>query len=80
MSLRQRVIEAGHMEPVNQGRLRGNMTQNDRGEWVPAIPYALTRPFGAKRRHLCQYCGEVRWSELSYREHYALAHVMGMSS
>lgn len=52
-------------------------TQNDRGEWVPAIPEPLFVGFRL-RKCRCD-CGEVRKSRESYREHYALAHVLGLS-
>lgn len=47
-------------------------TQNARGEWVPAIPEPYYLPFGRRR---CS-CGETRWGTRSYREHYALAHII----
>lgn len=54
----------------------GTSMQNERGEWVPAIPEPYFLAFGRVR---CD-CGETRWSKRSYREHYALAHVLGVSS
>jgi hypothetical protein len=45
-------------------------TQNDRGEWVPAIPV----PFYGLRKH-CS-CGRKFWTERGYRGHYALAHIL----
>lgn len=54
---------------------KGNIqTLNDRGEWVSAIPLPYFLSFGRVR---CE-CGEVRRTGRSYREHYALAHVMGL--
>lgn len=51
-------------------------TQNDRGEWVPAIPEPLY--VGVRLRKCRCDCGEVRKGRKSYREHYALAHILGL--
>lgn len=48
--------------------------QNQRGQWVPAIPEPLFLPFG---RVQCR-CGEKRRGARSYREHYALAHILAL--
>lgn len=47
-------------------------TQNDAGQWVPAIPLPLYLAFGRCR---CS-CGVTRWGMRRYREHYALAHIV----
>lgn len=47
-----------------------NYTQNDAGEWVPAIPLPM---FGLRK--LCP-CGRRFWTLCGYRGHYALAHVL----
>lgn len=47
---------------------------NDRGQWVPAIPLPHFLAFG---RCECE-CGKRFASKLRYREHYAIAHVMGL--
>lgn len=47
-------------------------TRNEAGQWVPAIPLPFYLAFGRCR---CS-CGETRWSERSYREHYALSHII----
>lgn len=57
--------------------VKGVRAQNKRGEWVPAIPEPLFVGFGL-RKCRCD-CGEVRRSRLSYREHYALAHILALS-
>jgi hypothetical protein len=49
--------------------------QNDRGEWVPAIPLPYFLAFGRVR---CD-CGERFRGQKRYREHYALTHVLGLS-
>lgn len=51
-------------------------TQNDRGEWAPAIPEPLY--VGVRLRKCRCDCGEVRKGRKSYREHYALAHILGL--
>lgn len=56
-------------------RLSATQVQNDRGGWVPAIPLPLFLSFGRCR---CD-CGETRRGQRSYREHYALTHVLGLS-
>lgn len=53
---------------------QGVQAQNDRGEWVPAIPEPLFLAFGRVR---CR-CGEKRRGLRSYREHYALVHVLAL--
>jgi hypothetical protein len=45
-------------------------TQNDRGEWVPAIPL----PLYGLRKHCT--CGRRFWTMGGYRGHYALAHIL----
>jgi len=50
-----------------------SQTQNERGEWVPAIPEPYFRAFGRVR---CD-CGEKFRNRRRYREHYALAHILG---
>jgi hypothetical protein len=45
-------------------------TQNDAGEWVPAIPL----PFYGLRKH-CD-CGRKFWTMAGYRGHYALRHIL----
>jgi hypothetical protein len=52
-------------------------TQNDRGEWVPAIPEPLY--VGWRLRRCRCDCGETFRNRRRYREHYALAHVLGLS-
>ena len=47
------------------------MTQNKRGEWVPAIPFPL---FGPRRK--CLRCGTKFWTMDGYRGHYALKHIV----
>jgi hypothetical protein len=54
----------------------GIQQQNEWGQWLPAIPEPLYVGWGL--RHCRCECGEVRKTRLSYQEHYALAHVMGM--
>lgn len=49
--------------------------QNDRGEWVPAIPM----PFYVGRRGRTCDCGRQFNDEESYRGHYALVHILGLS-
>jgi hypothetical protein len=51
-----------------------NQMQNGRGEWAPAIPEPLFLNFGRVR---CD-CGEVRRGRRSYREHYALTHILAV--
>jgi hypothetical protein len=46
----------------------GVQTQNQRGEWVPAIPLPL---LGIRKR--CG-CGRRFWTMDGYRAHYAYAH------
>lgn len=46
------------------------MTQNDLGEWVPAIPLPL---YGLRKR--CE-CGRKFWTTGGYRGHYALTHIL----
>jgi hypothetical protein len=48
-------------------------TQNERGEWVPAIPLPL---YGLRKR--CQ-CGRHFWTAAGYRGHYALRHILRLS-
>lgn len=46
------------------------MMQNQRGEWVPAIPLPM---FGLRKE--CG-CGAKFWTMEGYRGHYALRHVL----
>lgn len=48
-------------------------TQNDRGEWVPAIPLPL---YGVRKE--CT-CGRKFWTMGGYRGHYALVHILHLS-
>lgn len=57
------------------GMIGGAQTQNERGEWVPAIPLPYFLAFGRVR---CD-CGERFRDQRRYREHYALTHVLGLS-
>ena len=66
--------------------MEGMQAKNNRGEWVPAIPLALRRPFGLAltmghplNRMVCE-CGATFRSEEHYRGHYALVHVLGFSA
>lgn len=45
-------------------------TQNNRGEWVTAIPMPL---FGLKKQ--CS-CGQSFWTTRGYQSHYALEHII----
>lgn len=56
-------------------RLRTTLTQNDRGEWVPAIPLPMFLGFG---RVQCD-CGKRVFGRRRYREHFALSHVLGIA-
>jgi hypothetical protein len=47
-------------------------TQNDRGDWVPAIPLPF---YGLRKR--CD-CGQRFWTAAGYRGHYALVHILGL--
>jgi hypothetical protein len=47
------------------------MTQNARGEWVPAIPLPY---LGLRRR--CGACDRRFWTMDGYRGHYALEHIL----
>lgn len=66
----------GPPRKVPDGALRwqesGTQAQNDRGEWVPAIPLPL---YVWPHRHRCK-CGGGFWTESGYRGHYALAHIL----
>jgi len=46
--------------------------QNDKGQWVPAIPEPLYEWFDLKK---CK-CGRMFWTKEGYRAHYALAHIL----
>lgn len=48
------------------------VTQNDRGEWVPAVPVPL---YGLRKR--CE-CGRKFWTARGYEGHYALVHILGL--
>lgn len=54
-------------------------TQNNRGEWVEAIPEPFYVGFRLKKCR-CSECGEIFSSTQRYREHYAYAHILGMGS
>lgn len=47
------------------------LRQNDRGQWVPAIPF----PLGGLLRRACR-CGRKFWTEAGYQGHYALVHIL----
>lgn len=50
--------------------------ENDRGEWVPAIPEPL---FVGWRLRRCRCnCGETFKDRVTYRGHYALAHILAV--
>jgi hypothetical protein len=49
-----------------------DQTTNDRGQWVPAIPFPL---FVWPHRHRCE-CGRWFWTMGGYRGHYALTHIL----
>jgi hypothetical protein len=57
-----------------QFRDDGVSTQNDRGEWVPAIPLPWFIGWSKVRCH----CGASFWSAKAYRGHYALEHILGL--
>ena len=57
-------------------RFGTTLAQNSRGEWVPAIPEPYFLAWGRVR---CD-CGERFRNRLRYREHFALAHVLGMDA
>jgi hypothetical protein len=48
--------------------------RNPKGEWVPAVPMPIFLWFGRCQCH----CGKKRWTRVSYMEHYAYAHILGM--
>ena len=50
-------------------------TQNERGEWMPAIPEPYFLVFGRAR---CD-CGAKFRNRRRYREHYAFAHILGLT-
>lgn len=52
-------------------------TQNRRGEWVPAIPEPLFVGLGL-RRCRCD-CGRTFRDRETYRGHYALVHILGLT-
>ena len=58
-------------------RFNLTQTQNERGEWVPAIPLPLYVGF-LHRKCRCD-CGQTFRSGQRYREHYALRHILGLS-
>lgn len=55
-------------------RPEGTSTQNSRGEWVPAIPEPYFVMFGWVK---CS-CGSKFRGRSRYREHFALAHILGL--
>lgn len=62
-----------HSKPSNIfQRIGQNLMQNQRGEWVPAIPEPLFLAFGRVR---CD-CGAKYRNRNRYREHYALTHIL----
>lgn len=62
-----------------------NETQNAWGEWVPAIPEPL---YGLRKRCMAREsfdfgtvpCKRKFWTKDGYRAHYALIHVLGLTS
>ena len=50
-----------------------NQVQNERGQWVPAIPL----PYHGLR-HRCD-CGRKFWTMDGYRSHYALRHILSLT-
>lgn len=58
-------------------RFGTTQAQNDRGEWVPAIPEPLFVGFRLRKAR-CD-CGETFRGRLRYREHFALVHILGLS-
>jgi hypothetical protein len=50
------------------------LMQNNRGEWVPAIPQPMHTLLGCR----CGQCGKRSWTKDGYRGHYALAHILGV--
>lgn len=50
---------------------------NSKGQWVPAIPEPMF--VGFRLRHCRCDCGEIRKTRRSYREHYALTHIVGLN-
>jgi hypothetical protein len=65
----------GMLMEKTAARFHTTQTQNDRGEWVPAIPLPLFLNFG---RVQCDDCGHRSFGQRRYREHFALAHVLGL--
>jgi len=58
-------------------------TENDRGQWVPAIPepyYLLFRKECCAQTGLQkgEICKKKFWRTESYRAHYALKHILGL--
>jgi hypothetical protein len=51
--------------------MSSNQTQNQAGEWVPAIPLPWYGPFGM----LGCACEKTFWRKERYREHYAYEHI-----
>jgi hypothetical protein len=50
--------------------------RNDRGEWVPAVPL----PFFAWPMKRCGTCRRRFWTTSGYQGHYALVHILALSS
>jgi hypothetical protein len=48
---------------------------NTKGEWVPAVPLPIFLWFGRCQCH----CGVKRKNRVSYMEHFAYAHILGMA-
>lgn len=74
------------MEPTRVADEPTVQTQNDRGEWVESIPLPFylgsvlptRRTTGSKAKCRCQ-CGRKFPDEETYRGHYALVHILGLS-
>jgi hypothetical protein len=54
------------------------LTENNRGEWVPATPLPLYTSSWLRNRFGCQ-CGRKFRTEEDYRGHFALVHLLGLS-
>lgn len=67
-SRRKRIVQIVEQGPPPRAWV---MTQNARGEWVPAIPLPY---LGLRRR--CGACDRRFWTMDGYRGHYALEHIL----
>lgn len=67
----------GMLMEKTAARFNTTQTQNDRGEWVPAIPLPLF--VGWRLRKSRCSCGQTFRNQHRYREHFALAHILGLS-